>query len=118
MCEEFRTCKTHALSVYLLLLAGCVIPLFLPVGIVMAHTMRGATRGTAGGAHLDYLITTFWVTIFSVLGGLAVLALGGMASHSADPSFIFVVAAVGLWVFAGRWWIIRLIYGLVRLLLD
>ena len=36
MCEEFRTCKTHALSVYLLLLAGCVIPLFLPVGIVIA----------------------------------------------------------------------------------
>ena len=73
MCEENPpgTNKAYALSVYILLILGCIMPITLPIGIILAYTMRHEAKGTTGGAHLDYLITTFWISMGGVLAGLA-----------------------------------------------
>ena len=88
MCEENPpgTNKAYALSVYILLILGCIMPITLPIGIILAYTMRHEAKGTTGGAHLDYLITTFWISMGGVLAGLAspvFIPLGGPSVFAA-----------------------------------
>ena len=75
--------------------------------------MRHEAKGTTGGAHLDYLITTFWISMGGVLAGLASLALGELM---AGDTPIIAFAPVALWGITVLWWIIRLVYGLICLL--
>ena len=117
MCEENPpgTNKAYALSVYILLILGCIMPITLPIGIILAYAMRYEAKGTTGGAHLDYLITTFWISMGGVLAGLASLALGeGIAGDTPIIAF----APVALWGITVLFWIIRLVYGLICLLKD
>ena len=117
MCEKKPpgTNKAYALSVYILLILGCIMPITLPIGIILAYTMRHEAKGTTGGAHLEYLITTFWISMGGVLAGLASLALGELM---AGDTPIIAFAPVALWGITVLWWIIRLIYGLICLLKD
>ena len=77
--------------------------------------MRHEAKGTTGGAHLDYLITTFWISMGGVLAGLASLALG---EWIAGDTLMIAFAPVVLWGITALFWIIRLIYGLICLLKD
>ena len=115
MCEENPpgTNKAYALSVYILLILGCIMP--ITIGIIRAYTMRHEAKGTTDGAHLEYLITTFWISMGGVLAGLASLALG---EWIAGDTLMIAFAPVVLWGITALWWIIRLIYGLICLLKD
>ena len=94
MCEENPpgTNKAYALSVYILLILGCIMPITLPIGIILAYTMRHEAKGTTGGAHLDYLITTFWISMGGVLAGLASPVFMPLGEPSIYAAYIFRIA--------------------------
>ena len=87
-------------------------------GIIMACAMRRETAGTMYGTHLRYLIATFWGMISGTFPGIVPVlpVLQDVDTPGADDAaFNLLLAAFITWGLTALWWLIRLIYGLIRL---
>lgn len=93
--------KTIMLITYGLFLLGVFMGLPTLIGVIVAYVKRKDLQGTIYYDHFSYLIRTFWVElIFSLIG--FVLAFVGIG--------IIILALVGIWT------LVRVVYGLIKVL--
>lgn len=94
-----------ALLDYLLHIAGLLLSMGVlsVVALIINYVKRDDANGTIYRSHMDWMITTFWWTLFWVVITFipAFLSLGLL-------SFLFVVPCL--------WFLYRMIKGLLRLL--
>ena len=94
-----------ALLDYLLHIAGLLLSMGVlsVVALIINYIKRDDANGTIYRSHMDWMITTFWWTLFWVVIAFipAFLSLGLL-------SFLFVVPCL--------WFLYRMVKGLLRLL--
>ena len=97
-----------ALLDYLLHIAGLLFSagLLSVVALIINYVKRGDARGTVYESHMNWMISTFWWTLFWVV-------------VSFIPSLVLTVVSFGLlsflFVIPGAWFLYRMLKGLLRL---
>ncbi|MBW3569956.1 MAG: hypothetical protein KY467_02505 [Gemmatimonadetes bacterium] len=83
---------------------------FIPgiLGIVIAYLKRGEARGTWVESHFDWLISTFWISLWGVVAALVVWMAVGAATGSARYGMLSM-AVIGVALTA--WYLYRLVRG-------
>ncbi len=103
--------------VYALYIFGAMsVLLTVVIGLVIAYANR-TTAGPRMATHYDFLIQTFWKTIWWFLIGVALCIVGGVLS------LILIglpILAVGILIVCvvGVWFYVRCVVGLVYLAQD
>lgn len=100
--------RKFALLCYLLSVAGLVFSMGLlsVVGLILAYVKRDDATGTLYRSHFDWMISTFWWTLFWVVVAflpsllLTVISFGLL-------SFLFLIPCL--------WFLYRMVKGLLRL---
>lgn len=98
-----------ALLDYLLHIAGLLFSMGLlsVVALIINYVKRDDAVGTIYRSHMDWMIATFWWTLFWVV-------------VSFIPSMVLAVMSLGLlwflFVIPGLWFLYRMVKGLLRLL--
>lgn len=88
--------RAYMMAVYILFLAGFLLPIMPVAGVIMAYMKRDSVTFTLYENHCTFLIRTFWITlIVSILG---------------TPLFFVVYPILGIWL------VIRLVVGFIRFL--
>lgn len=112
--HEDRVLPAVVYALYLFSVPSALIALF--IGLVVAYANR-ATAGPRMATHYEFLIQTFWKSLWWFLAGVALCVVGG----------VFSIVLVGLPVLAagililcglGLWFIARCIIGLIYLAQD
>lgn len=93
---------------YLLHIAGLLFSagLLSVVALIINYAKRADARGTLYASHIDWMISTFWWTLFWVVVSFV-------------PSLLLSVVSFGLlsflFVIPGVWFLYRMLKGLLRL---
>lgn len=97
-----------ALFDYLLHIAGLLLSMGLlsVVALIVNYVKRGDARGTIYESHMNWMISTFWWTLFWVVVSFLPALLLTVVSFGL-LSFLFVIPAL--------WYLYRMIKGLLRL---
>ena len=97
-----------ALFDYLLHIVGLLFSMGLlsVVALIINYAKRADARGTLYASHIDWMISTFWWTLFWVVVSFV-------------PSLLLSVVSFGLlsflFVIPGVWFLYRMLKGLLRL---
>jgi len=93
---------------YLLHIAGLLLSagLLSVLALIVNYAKRADARGTIYASHIDWMISTFWWTLFWVVVSFL-------------PTLVLSVVSFGLlsflFVIPGAWFLYRMIKGLMRL---
>ena len=107
--EAQETLRRVALFDYVLHIAGLLLSMGLlsVVALIVNYVKRDDARGTIYESHMNWMISTFWWTLFWVV-------------VSFTPSLVLSVVSFGLlsflFIVPGLWYLYRMIKGLLRLL--
>jgi len=107
--DAYEPLRKIVLLDYLLHIAGLLFSMGLlsVVALIVNYVKRGDARGTVYEAHMNWMISTFWWTLFWVIVSfipslaLAVVSFGLL-------SFLFVIPSL--------WFLYRMLKGLLRLI--
>ena len=93
---------------YLLHIAGLLLSMGVlsVVALIINYVKRGDARGTMYEAHMNWMIATFWWTLFWVVVSFIPSVVLSVVSFGL-LSFLFVVPAL--------WFLYRMLKGLLRL---
>ena len=107
--DAYESLRKVALFDYLLHIAGLLFSMGLlsVVALIVNYVKRGDAPGTLYEAHMNWMISTFWWTLFWVV-------------VSFIPSLVLSVVSFGLlsflFVIPGVWYLYRMLKGLLRLI--
>ncbi|GAA4401041.1 DUF4870 family protein [Quisquiliibacterium transsilvanicum] len=107
--ESQETLRRVALFDYVLHIAGLLLSMGLlsVVALIVNYVKRDDARGTIYESHMNWMISTFWWTLFWLV-------------VSFIPSLVLSVVSFGLlsflFIVPGLWYLYRMIKGLLRLL--
>ena len=107
--DAYEPLRNIVLLDYLLHIAGLLFSMGLlsVVALIVNYVKRGDARGTIYESHMNWMISTFWWTLFWVIVSfipslaLAVVSFGLL-------SFLFVIPSL--------WFLYRMLKGLLRLI--
>ena len=107
--DAYEPLRKIVLLDYLLHIAGLLFSMGLlsVVALIVNYVKRGDARGTIYESHMNWMISTFWWTLFWVIVSfipslaLAVVSFGLL-------SFLFVIPSL--------WFLYRMLKGLLRLI--
>jgi uncharacterized membrane protein len=106
--ERLEALRKVCLFDYLLHIAGALLSagLLSVIALIVNYIKRDSARGTVYESHMNWMIRTFWWTIFWMVA-------------IAVPAGLLTVVSFGLLSFLflapGLWFIYRMIKGLLRL---
>lgn len=99
--KHIENMRSVAWLTYIAFIAGFVTGgLGFLIGIIAAYLKRGDARTTVYGSHFDFLIATFWWSIFWGLAGLAT---------------IFFLVGIAILIVLPFWVIYRLVRGVLAM---
>ena len=107
--ERLDTLKKVCMLDYLLHIAGLLLSagLLSVVALIINYIKRDDARGTIYESHMNWMISTFWWTLFWIV-------------VSFIPSVVLTVVTFGLlsflFVVPACWYLYRMIKGLLRLI--
>jgi uncharacterized membrane protein len=106
--ERLEALRKVCLFDYLLHIAGLLLSagLFSVVALIVNYIKRDSARGTIYESHMNWMIRTFWWTLFWVIVIAIPAALLTMVTFGL-LSFLFVLPGV--------WFLYRMIKGILRL---
>ena len=107
--ERGAALRKVALLDYLLHIAGLLFSMGLlsVVALIINYVKRDDANGTIYRSHMDWMIATFWWTLFWVVIAFVPTLVLTMVSFGA-LSFLFLVPCL--------WFLYRMVKGLLRLL--
>lgn len=91
--------QRKATVIYILFLAGYLVPILPIVAFIMAIVQRPTTAGTVYYNHLTYLIRTFIITLIGMIISFVTM---------------FILIGILLLFVVSIWNIFRLVYGFVK----
>jgi len=106
--DRLESLRKVCLFDYLLHIAGLLLSagLFSVVALIVNYIKRDSARGTIYESHMNWMIRTFWWTLFWMI----VIAI---------PAALLTVVTFGLlsflFVLPGVWFLYRMIKGILRL---
>jgi uncharacterized membrane protein len=109
--QRFEAEKQNLQLAYGLYAGSFIVVLLAIASVILCYVRRPHVRGTAAGAHYDYLIETFWTHLMGVMGGVLLLVV--LRLIVAVGLFYLVLLALILFAFAYP--IYRLVVGFLAL---
>ena len=106
--ERLEALRKVCLFDYLLHIAGLLLSagLFSVIALIVNYIKRDSARGTIYESHMNWMIRTFWWTLFWIV----VIAI---------PAALLTLVTFGLlsflFVLPGLWFLYRMIKGILRL---
>jgi uncharacterized membrane protein len=106
--ERLEALRKVCLFDYLLHIAGLLLSagLFSVIALIVNYVKRDSARGTIYESHMNWMIRTFWWTLFWIV----VIAI---------PAALLTLVTFGLlsflFVLPGLWFLYRMIKGILRL---
>lgn len=102
---------------YLCFIGGITILPFVATlaGVIIAYVKRDDVKDTVYYAHCNWLIKTFWYPFIIMILALIVVALGMVIPY---VGFILAICAYLVLFVISIWYIVRVIYGFIKLLND
>ncbi|MEI6547422.1 MAG: hypothetical protein WCN85_10435 [Burkholderiales bacterium] len=106
--ERLESLRKVCLFDYLLHIAGLLLSagLFSVVALIVNYIKRDSARGTIYESHMNWMIRTFWWTLFWIVAIAIPAALLTLVTFGL-LSFLFVLPGV--------WFLYRMIKGILRL---
>lgn len=106
--DHLEALRKVCLFDYLLHIAGLLLSagLFSVVALIVNYIKRDSARGTIYESHMNWMIRTFWWTLFWIVAIAIPAALLALVTFGLF-SFLFVLP--------GLWFLYRMIKGILRL---